>query len=86
MLISYEPQSDVLSITLQGAPAAQSQVQGTITVGFDAAGHAVSVAIPEASSLLWEKGGQDNVMLPTPAPATTATVVETTRVVERPLP
>ena len=64
MLISYEPMSDVLSITFSAAPVAQSQVQGTVTVGFDAAGSAVMVSVPEASSLLWEKGGQINVLLP----------------------
>lgn len=86
MLISYEPNSDVLSLTLQANPVAQTQVQGTVTVGFDAAGQVVSVAIPEASSLLWERGGQVNVMLPVaaPAPTTATTVVETTRVIERP--
>jgi uncharacterized protein YuzE len=83
MLIAYEPMSDVLSITLQAAPVAQTQLQGTVNVGFDAAGHVVSVSIPDASSVLWEKGGQVNVMMPQAAPATT--VVETTRVVERPL-
>ncbi|MBV9470618.1 MAG: DUF2283 domain-containing protein [Abitibacteriaceae bacterium] len=82
MLISYEPNSDVLTITLQAAPAAQTQMQGTVTVGFDAGGNVVSAAIPNASSVLWENGGQVNVMLPTPA---ATTVVETTRVVERPL-
>lgn len=87
MLIAYEPNSDVLTITMKAAPVAQSQMQGTLTVGFDAAGGLVSVAIPEASSLLWEHGGQVSVMLPVvpvvpAAPATT--VVETTRVVERP--
>ena len=82
MLISYEPNSDVLSITLQAVPVAQSQVQGNITVGFDAVGQAVSVSIPEASSLLWERGGQINVILPQPAPTvvekTTTTIVEQT--------
>jgi uncharacterized protein YuzE len=86
MLIAYEPMSDVLSITIQAAPVAQSQLQGTVSVGFDAAGHVVSISIPEASSVLWEHGGQVNVMLPQAAPAATATtVVETTRIVERPL-
>jgi uncharacterized protein YuzE len=84
MLISYEPNSDILTVTVQAAPVAQTQVQGTVSVGFDAVGQVVSVSVPEASSLLWEHGGQVNVLLPTPAPATT-TVVETTRVVERPL-
>jgi uncharacterized protein YuzE len=86
MLISYEPMSDVLSLTIQAAPVAQTQLQGTVSVGFDAAGNVVSVSIPDASSVLWEHGGQVNVMLPTAAPATATTVVETTRVVERPLP
>ena len=64
MLISYEPLSDILSITFQAAPVAQSQMQGTVNVGFDAAGSVVSVSIPEASSLLWKNGGQVNVMMP----------------------
>jgi uncharacterized protein YuzE len=84
MLISYEPMSDVLSITVASAPVAQTQVQGTVQVGFDAAGGVVSISIPGASSLLWENGGQINVALPVATPATT-TVVETTRVVERPV-
>lgn len=78
MLISYEPMSDVLSITFKAAPAAQTQMQGTVQVGFDATGAVVSVAIPEASSLLWEHGGQVNVMVPE-----TQTVVVTEQVVER---
>lgn len=78
MLISYEPLSDVLSITFSAAPVAQSQVQGTVSVGFDAAGSAVSVSVPEASTLLWENGGQINVMLPQKE-----TVVVTEQVVER---
>ncbi len=85
MLISYEPNADVLSVTMQAVPVAQTQLQGTISVGFDAAGQVVSVSIPNASSVLWEQGGQVNVMLPVSAPATATTVVETTRVVERPL-
>jgi hypothetical protein len=68
--------SDVLSITLHAAPATQTQTQGTIVVGFDAAGAPVSVSIPEASSALWENGGQLNVALPEPA----ATVVTQTTV------
>lgn len=80
MLIAYDPMSDVLSITLQAAPAAQTQTQGTISVSLDAAGAPVSISIPEASSALWEKGGQLNVMLPQP----TATVVTET-VVSQPV-
>ncbi len=75
MLISYEPMSDILSITFQGVPVAQTQMQGTVRVGFDATGAVVSVAIPEASSVLWEHGGQVNVMLPE-----TQTVVVTKQV------
>lgn len=82
MLISYDPMSDVLNLTLGSAPMAQTQVQGSVTVNFDATGAVVSVAIPNASSALWENGGQINIMLPVPAPVPT-TVVETTRVVER---
>ena len=85
MLISYEPMSDVLSIALDGAPVASTQQQGTVMVSFDTNSRPVSVAIPNASSLLWENGGQVNVLLPVSAPTQT-TVVETTRVVERPLP
>ena len=83
MLIAYEPNSDILTITVQAGAVAQTQMQGTVTVGFDAAGNVLSCAVPDASSVLWEKGGQVNIMLPTPTP--TATVVETTRVVERTL-
>jgi uncharacterized protein YuzE len=88
MLIAYDPMSDVLSITLQAAPAAQTQTQGTIAVGLDAAGAPVSVSIPEASSALWENGGQLNVTLPEPsATVVTETVVSqpglTQQVVEK---
>ena len=76
MLISYDPMSDVLSITLQAAPVAQTQTQGTVSVGFDAAGAPISVSIPNASSTLWENGGQVNVMLPQAAPTIVETVVE----------
>ena len=79
MTISYEPMSDVLTITIAAAPVAQSQVQGTIAVGFDATGAPVSVAIPQASTLLWEDGGQVSVMLP----QQTQTVV--TQIVEQPI-
>jgi uncharacterized protein YuzE len=64
MLIAYEPMADVLTITMQAAPVASTQVQGTVTVGFDATGAVISVAIPDASSVLWQNGGQVNVMLP----------------------
>ncbi len=84
MLIAYDPMSDVLSITLHAAPAAQMQVQGTISVGFDAAGTPISVSIPEASSALWENGGQLNVMLPEPvATVVTETVVSQPVVTEQ---
>ena len=95
MLISYEPNSDVLTIAVHAAPVAQTQMQGGATVGFDAAGGVVSVVVANASTVLWEHGGQVQIMLPqvqqvvaqavpVAAPVTT-TVVETTRVVERPL-
>ena len=64
MLISYEPNSDVLTITFGAAPVAQTQPQGASTVGFDAAGQVVAVTIPNASSALWEQGGQVQVLLP----------------------
>jgi len=76
MLISYEPNSDVLSITFQATPVAQTQVQGTVTVGFDAAGAVTSIAIPDASTVLWEHGGQVNVMLPEVQTVVTQRVVE----------
>lgn len=76
MLISYDPMSDVLSITMQGAPVAQTQTQGTVAVGFDATGAAVSVSIPNASTALWENGGQVSVMLPQAAPTVVETIVE----------
>lgn len=74
MLISYEPMSDVLSITLEAAPVAQTQQQGTVLVSFDATARPVAVAIPNASSLLWEHGGQISVMLPQTAPVAVASV------------
>lgn len=80
MTISYEPLSDVLTITLQAAPVAQTQMQGASSVGFDATGAPVSIAIPNASTQLWEHGGQIEVLLP--QVQTTQTVV--TQVVERP--
>lgn len=76
MLISYEPNTDILTITVQAAPVAQTQMQGTVSVGLDAAGALVSVVIPSASTVLWEHGGQVNVMVPE-----TQTVV--TQVVEQ---
>lgn len=66
MLVSYDPMSDVLSITLGAAPIAATQMQGTVRAGFDAAGSLVSIAIPEASSVLWEHGGQVNIAAPEP--------------------
>jgi YD repeat-containing protein len=83
MLITYEPMSDVLTITMQAAPVASTQVQGTVSVGFDAAGAVTSISIPDASSVLWENGGQVNVMLPTQVPAANTTVVERTIVEQR---
>ena len=82
MLIAYEPNSDVLTITLEAAPVAQNQLQGSCNVGFDANGRAVSVAIAEASTLLWEHGGQVQIALPLPASGRPATIVETTIVAE----
>ncbi|HEX8551280.1 MAG TPA: hypothetical protein VF681_06955 [Abditibacteriaceae bacterium] len=79
MLISYEPLSDVLTITVQAAPAAQTQLQGTVSVGFDVTGAVSSVSIPNASSILWEQGGLVNVALPA-----TETVVVTEQVIQRP--
>ena len=76
MLISYDPMSDVLSITAKAAPVAQTQQQGTVSVGFDSTGGVVSVSIPNASSVLWENGGQVSVMLPEAAPTVVETVVE----------
>lgn len=81
MLISYEPNSDILTITMGAGAPASTQVQGTVTVSFDAAGAPLSVSVPDASSLLWENGGQVSVMMPQQA----TTVVETTQVVQRPV-
>ena len=81
MLISYEPNSDVLTITMNATPIAQTQLQGAVSVGFDASGAPVSVSIPNASTTLWEHGGQINVMLP--QVQTTQTMV--TQVVEQPV-
>jgi hypothetical protein len=87
MLIAYDPMTDVLSITLQAAPAAQTQQQGTIAVSLDPAGAPVSVAVPNASTILWENGGQVNVLLPEAQTVVTETTVSqpvvTQQVVER---
>jgi YD repeat-containing protein len=64
MLISYEPNSDVLTLTFNAAPVAQTQPQGASTVAFDALGQVVSITISNASSTLWEHGGQVQVLLP----------------------
>ncbi len=82
MLISYEPNSDVLTIAMQAEPVTQTQIQGAATVGFDAAGNLVSALITDASTVLWEHGGQVQILLPQ-APSVATTVVETTRIVER---
>jgi hypothetical protein len=79
MTISYEPNSDVLTIST-GAIATQTQVQGTVTVGFDANNAIASVVIPAASTALWEHGGTIQVALP-PATVTQTVVVE--RIIER---
>lgn len=87
MLIAYDPMSDILSITLQSAPASQTQQQGTLSVSFDAAGQPVSVSVPDASTLLWEKGGQISVLLPEKTTVVKETTVAqpgiTEQVVER---
>ncbi len=75
MLIAYDPMSDVLNITMQAAPAAQTQQQGTVSVSFDATGAPVSVSIPDASTLLFQNGGQVNVMLPEATTVVTETIV-----------
>lgn len=72
MLISYEPVSDVLTVTFSAGVAVQTQVQGTVQVNYDAAGAVSSVRVPDASTVLWENGGQVNVVLP----ETTVTVTE----------
>lgn len=81
MLITYEPNSDVLTITMNATLIAQTQLQGAVSVGFDASGGVATVSIPDASTTLWEHGGQINVMLP--QIQTTQTVV--TQVVEQPV-
>lgn len=97
MLISYEPNTDILTIAVQAAPVAQTQMQGAANVGFDAMGNIVSVVVADASTVLWEHGGQVQIALPqvvqvvqqvvpiAAVSAPTTTVVETTRVVERTL-
>ena len=64
MLIVYEPNSDVLTITLAAGVAVQSQAQGMATVNFDASGAVSSIVVPNASTVLWENGGQIDVVLP----------------------
>lgn len=76
MTISYEPMSDVLTITIEAAPVAQTQMQGLASIGFDAAGAPVSIAIPQASTLLWEHGGQVSVMLPQATQTVVTQIVE----------
>jgi uncharacterized protein YuzE len=88
MLIAYEPVSDVLTITLSVSVPVQAQMQGTAKVNYDANGAVSTVEIPNASTVLWENGGQVTIALPVSAPPATAqvtTVVETTRVVEKPV-
>lgn len=77
MLIAYEPNTDVLTVTVNSAPVVQSQPQGAATVGFDAAGAVVSIAVASASTVLFEHGGQVQVTLPQ-----VETVVVTERVIE----
>jgi len=87
MLIAYDRMNDVLSVTLQATPATQTQQQGNLSVGFDAAGQPVSVSVPNASTLLWENGGQISVLLPEKTTVVTETTVAqpgiTEQVVER---
>ena len=64
MLISYEPVSDVLTITLSAGVPVQAQMQGTAKVNYDANGAASSIEVPNASTLLWENGGQVTIALP----------------------
>jgi YD repeat-containing protein len=64
ILISHEPNADTLTITFTAAPVAQVQPQGTATVSFDAVGQVVAITIADASSVLWQNGGQVQVLLP----------------------
>ena len=77
MTISYEPMADVLTIST-GAIATQTQVQGTVSVGFAANGALASVSVPAASTALWEHGGQIQIALPR-----SETVVVTETVVQK---
>jgi uncharacterized protein YuzE len=76
MLIAYEPNSDVLTITLAAGVAVQSQVQGLAQVNYDADGAVSSIQIADASTVLFENGGQINVALPD---TETVVVTEVTR-------
>lgn len=64
MLITYEPVSDVLTITLFASVPVQAQMQGTAKVNFDANGAASSIEVLNASTVLWENGGQVTIALP----------------------
>ncbi len=77
MLITYEPNNDVLTITLAAGVAVQSQVQGMATVNFDANGAVSAIVVPNASTVLWENGGQIDVALPTPQKVVVTEVTRT---------
>ena len=64
MLISYEPVGDVLTVTLSTGVPVQAQMQGLTKVNYDAAGAVSSVEVPNASTVLWENGGQVTIALP----------------------
>ena len=77
MLIAYEPNSDVLTITFTAGVAVQSQAQGLATVHFDANGAVSSIVVPNASTVLFENGGQIDVALPTPQKVVVTEVTRT---------
>lgn len=74
MLIAYEPNSDVLTVTVASSPVVQSQLQGAASVGYNSLGDVVSVTVANASTVLFENGGQVQVELP---PVETVVVTET---------
>lgn len=78
MLIAYEPVSDVLTITLTAGVPVQAQMQGTAKVNFDANGAASSIEVPNASTILWENGGQVTIALPETEKVVVTEVTRTT--------
>ena len=78
MLISYEPVSDILTITVSAGVPVQAQMQGVAKVSFDAGGAVSSVEVPNASTILFENGGQVSIALPQTQKVVVTEVTQTT--------